>query len=68
MHNHSSPSCEVELATGVKILKLRHQGFLEKVYVSLIIPWFATVKLMVDGVVKVIRVAWDCSANEHNNS
>ena len=68
MHNHQSPSHEAELATQVKILKLRYQGFLEKGYVSLIVLRFTTVKLMVDGVVKEIRVVWDYSINGHNNS
>ena len=68
MRNHPSPSREAELATRVKILKLRYQGFLEKGYVSLVVPRFATVKLVVDGVVKEIRVVWDCSANGHNDS
>ncbi len=68
MRNHPSPSREAELATRIKIFKLRYQWFLERGHVTLVVPRFATVKLVVDGVVKEIRVVWDCTANGHNNT
>ena len=49
-----------------KVFKLKFQHYVEPKYVDLVVPRFAIVKVVVDGVVQDIRVVWDSKSNGHN--
>ena len=68
MRNIKSESREAELATRLKIFKLRYQWYLERGFTDCLVPRFSIVKVMIDGVVADIRVVWDCTANGHNDT
>ena len=66
VHNLPAPSREAELEARKKVFKLKFQWHLEKKFVSLCVPRFSIVKVLVDGVVTDIRVIWDSKSNGHN--
>ena len=68
MHNIRSESREAELATRLKIFKLRYQWYLERGFTDCLVPRFSIAKVTVDGVAMDIRVVWDCTANGHNDT
>ena len=65
-HNLPSPSWKAELESRYKVFKLKFQHYVEPKYVDLVVPRFAVVKVVVDGVVQDIRVVWDSKSNGHN--
>ena len=50
VHNIRAPSREAKLEARKKVSKLKFQWFLEKKFVSLTVPRFSIVKLVIDGV------------------
>ena len=68
MRNYQAESREAELATRLKIFKLKFQWYVEEGYVDCLVPRFSVVKVMENGVVMDIRVVWDCTVNGHNDS
>ena len=56
VHNLPAPSCEAELEARKKVFKLKFEWQLEHKFVSLVVPRFFIVKLLVDGVVIDMRV------------
>ena len=56
VHNLPAPSREDELQARKKVLKLKFESQLERKFVSLVVPRFSIVKLLVDGVVIDIEV------------
>jgi hypothetical protein len=59
--NVKTETCEDELLTREKILRLRIYGYLEESDVKLVVPRFTVLKAGNDA-----RVVWDSKANGHN--
>ena len=68
MRNHPCETREAELATCLKLFKLKFKWYIEHGRVDLVIPRFAVVKVEVAGKVVDIRVVWDCRTNGHNET
>ena len=66
IHNLPDPSCEAEFEARKKVFKLKFEWQLEHKFVSLVVPRFSIVKLLVDRVVINIRVIWDSKSNGYN--
>ena len=66
VHNLPAPSREAEVEARKKVFSLKFQWYLERGHVSLVVPRFSVVKIMIDGIVVEIRVVWDSKSNGHN--
>ena len=67
MKNMAAPSREAELATRLKIFKLKFNYYIDQDYTSLLIPRFIVPKVIgEDGTILDVRCVWDCKVNGHN--
>ena len=69
MLNMKAPSHEAELATRLKIFKLKFSYYLDRDMVNLLIPRFIVPKVVADdGTILDVRCVWDCKINGHNKT
>ncbi len=69
MYNMKAPSHEAELATRLKIFKLKFNYYLDRDVVNLLIPRFIVPKVVADdGTILDVRCVWDCKINGHNET